>query len=150
VRLRLSSGQSAELAALAEAAFPQEACALLLGDGADEILVTAILPARNVAARPEREFELDPAVQVATLRRLRESGAAERIGGPRIVGHWHSHPNGRAEPSEQDAAMIHDRSLLWLISAVTDGRAGPLRAFRPDAAGTGFTPLPLDLQQQDD
>lgn len=144
MRLRLHPAQAAELAALAEAAFPLEACALLLGDGADEIRVTAIVPARNVAAAPEREFELEPAVQVATMRRLREAGGTNRI-----IGHWHSHPNGRAAPSAQDAAMIFDRNLAWLISAVQDGRAGPPHAFRPDPSGTGFLPLPLDMQQQD-
>jgi proteasome lid subunit RPN8/RPN11 len=146
--LRLTAAQAGELAALAEAAYPREACALLVGD--ESLRVAEIVPAANLATTPEREFELDPAVHVAVMRRLRETNETNRkIVGPRIIGHWHSHPNGRAEPSAQDAAMIYDRSLVWLISAVQDGRAGAPQAFLPDAAATGFTPLPLEINAQD-
>lgn len=145
----LTGAQLGELAVLAEAAFPREACALLVGD--ERLRVTQIVPARNLAATPEREFELDPAVQFAVMRCLREQAARETNGTnrQRIIGHWHSHPNGRAEPSAQDAAMIYDRSLVWLISAVQDGKAGPPTAWQPNEAADGFTPLPLTLDEQD-
>lgn len=138
--LRLTAAQAAQLAALAGAAWPREACALLVGN--EDLRVTEIVPAQNLATTPEREFELDPAVHVAVMRRLRESGGTNRL-----IGHWHSHPNGRAVPSAQDAAMIYDRALVWLISAVQDGRAGAPQAFRPDASGQGFAPLPLTIEQ---
>lgn len=141
--IRLTATQAAELVVLAEAAYPREACALLIGDR--DLHVTEIVPARNLAATPEREFELDPATQFATMRRLRETNETNL----RIIGHWHSHPNGRAEPSMQDAAMIHDRSLVWLISAVQDGRAGPPAAWQPNDTADGFTPLRLEMQEQD-
>jgi len=80
-------------------------------------------------------------VQFSVMRRLRETNGTNL----RIIAHWHSHPNGRAEPSAQDAAMIYDRSLVWLISAVQDGRAGAPRAFQPDAAAQDFVPLPLTI-----
>lgn len=143
--LRLSVQQQAELAALAEAAFPREACALLVGD--QSLRVTEIVPAANVSNDPEREFELDPAVHVAVLRRLREAGGTNRIIGLRIIGHWHSHPNGRDEPSAKDAAMVSDPGLVWLITAVHDGRARPLRAFQPVAAGDGFAFTPMTIEQ---
>ncbi|MCW0235618.1 MAG: M67 family metallopeptidase [Ferrovibrio sp.] len=145
----------AALAALGGAAWPREACALLVGLGDDDGLrVTELVPAGNVAATPEREFELDPAVHFATLRRLRDAdGTNPGIGhsdiGPRIIGHWHSHPNGRAEPSAQDVAMISDPGLVWLISAVHDGQASPVRAFRAAPKGDGFEFLPLTIEQQD-
>lgn len=137
--LRLSDAQAAELAALGEAAFPREACALLVGD--QNLRVSEIVPAANVSTDPEREFELDPAVHIAVLRRLRESGGTNFI-----IGHWHSHPNGRDEPSAKDAAMVSDPGLVWLITAVHDGRALPLRAFRavPQGEGFGFTPLVIE------
>ncbi|MEK9970937.1 MAG: M67 family metallopeptidase, partial [Ferrovibrio sp.] len=124
--LRLSAAQVAALAALAEAAFPREACALLVGT--ESLRVTEIVPAKNVSTDPEREFELDPAVHIATLRRLRDAGGTNSVIGHRIIGHWHSHPNGRAEPSAKDAAMVSDPGLVWLITAVHDGRALPVRA----------------------
>lgn len=137
--LRLSLQQQAELAALGEAAFPREACALLIGDRS--LRVSDIVPAANVSTDPAREFELDPAVHIAVLRRLRESDGTNFI-----IGHWHSHPNGRDEPSAKDAAMVSDPGLVWLISAVHDGRALPVRAFRavPQDDGFAFTPLTIE------
>lgn len=138
--LRLSVQQQAKLAALAEAAFPREACALLVGD--HSLRVTEIVPAANVSTDPEREFELDPAVHIAVLRRLRDEGGTNAV-----IGHWHSHPNGRDEPSAKDAAMVSDPGLVWLITAVHDGRALPLRAFQAVAAGNGFAFTPMMIEQ---
>ncbi len=138
--LQLSAGQQAELAALGEAAWPREACALLVGDR--NLRVSEIVPAANVSTDPEREFELDPAVHIAVLRRLRESGGTNSI-----IGHWHSHPNGRDEPSAKDAAMVSDPGLVWLITAVHDGRALPVRAFRAVPQGEGFAFTPLVIEQ---
>lgn len=154
--LALTSAHAAELCGLAEAAFPREACALLVGlDRGDGVVeVQRVVPAANVAVAPERSFEIDPAVHIGLLRDLREHHAAESIIGPRIVGHWHSHPNGRAEPSATDATMIHDPGLLWLISAVdAAGHAQAPRAFRPrpdnrfepvaiETSPSGFLPGP--------
>jgi proteasome lid subunit RPN8/RPN11 len=81
-----------------------EICGLLLGD---ERRVDAIVPTANVAADPARWFEIDPAALFAALR-------AERAGGPRVIGHYHSHPNGSAEPSPRDAAAA-EPGKLWLI-----------------------------------
>jgi proteasome lid subunit RPN8/RPN11 len=138
--LRLTAEQAAELATLGEAAWPREACALLVGD--QSLRVTEIVPAANVSTDPEREFELDPAVHIATLRRLREAGGTNRV-----IGHWHSHPNGRDEPSVKDAAMVSDPGLVWLITAVHDGRALPVRAFAAVAAGSGFGFTSLMIRQ---
>jgi len=115
------------------AASPQaEVCGLLFGS-ADAIL--AIRPCRNVAADPARQFELDPAALFAAHR-----GA--RAGGPAIVGHYHSHPTGRATPSPRDAAAAVADGSLWLIAA-----AGTVRGWRAVAHGTvegRFDPVPLD------
>lgn len=145
MRLRLTAAQASSLAQLAEAAYPREACALMVGreHGDGMIEVAEIVMGDNVATSPEREFEFDPAIHIALLRRLRESHATERL-----IGHWHSHPNGRAEPSAQDAAMANDPALVWLISAVADGKAGAPRAFECNPDG-GFTPLPLEITEQD-
>lgn len=148
--LSLLPAQVVQLNALAEAAFPREACALLIGrehgDGVIEIV--EIVPAENIAATPNAEFELDPAAHVAVLRRLREANSVERL-----VGHWHSHPNGSPQPSEKDAAMVHDPGLIWAISAVAAGRVTSLRAFKPrpltDGAQRGFDEVPVEILPQD-
>lgn len=90
------------------AASPEaEVCGLLFGE-ADAII--GIRPCRNVAADPARRFEIDPAALIAAHR-------AARDGGGRIVGHYHSHPSGRAMPSPRDAADAAPDGSLWLIAA---------------------------------
>jgi proteasome lid subunit RPN8/RPN11 len=92
-----------------------EHCGLLLGKGKGERIATATT-ARNVAAEPARRFEIDPAALFAALR-------AERAGGPAIVGYWHSHPLGGAEPSPCDAAMAEPDGRVWIILASGEARA---------------------------
>jgi proteasome lid subunit RPN8/RPN11 len=99
-------------------AAPREACGLLFGT-ADAIVDWQAV--ENVAKCPERHFEIDPAALFAALR-------AERAGGPRIIGYWHSHPSGDARPSATDAAMAEPDGKLWLIVAGDEARlwrAGP-------------------------
>jgi proteasome lid subunit RPN8/RPN11 len=106
----------------ARAALPRECCGLIEGvrDGA-EIRVTAIHQAPNLADEPDR-FELDPAKHIALLRELRGSGR-------QIVGCYHSHPEGRAEPSPRDRAGAFEDGFLWLIAAVDGAGHCDVRAF---------------------
>jgi len=87
------------------AADRREVCGLLLGT---QERIEAVRPAANVAADPERHFELDPVVLIAAHR-------AARAGGARILGHYHSHPAGQAVPSRTDAACAAPDDSLWLI-----------------------------------
>ena len=82
-----------------------EACGLLFGD---ETRILRATPVPNVAENPTDSFEIDPAALFAAIR-------AERDGGDRLIGHYHSHPTGRAEPSARDAAQALDVGRLWLI-----------------------------------
>ena len=86
-------------------AAPREACGLLFG-APDRIADWQVV--ENVAEEPERRFEIEPGALFAALR-------AERAGGPKIVGYWHSHPGGDATPSVTDAAMAQPDGKLWLI-----------------------------------
>jgi proteasome lid subunit RPN8/RPN11 len=98
-------------------AAPQEACGLLFGEGE---AITGFQAAENVAESPETRFEIDPRALFAALK-------AERAGGPRIAGYWHSHPSGDATPSATDAAMAMADGKLWVIVSgdqVTAWRAG--------------------------
>ena len=84
-------------------------------DGVDRASVTA-----NVSDDPTRRFEIDPTALIAALK-------AERAGGERVIGYWHSHPSGDATPSATDAAMAAADGKLWVIVAgetVTAWRAG--------------------------
>jgi len=156
--IRIHRHDAEALAKLAEAAFPQEACALLVGRRAAEaIIIERIAPMRNIAANPEHAFEIDPAGQIALRRELREAGGAEKLMGPKIIGHWHSHPNGLAEPSATDATMAFEPEFIWLIGALNaEGRTVSLKAFRPEGNPSssptctlsGFEPLPLVITEE--
>jgi proteasome lid subunit RPN8/RPN11 len=88
----------------AAAAPDREVCGLLFGSSEG---IDSAEAAENVAERPGDSFEIDPRVLFAALR-------AERAGGERLIGHYHSHPNGRAEPSPRDLAAA-EPGKLWLI-----------------------------------
>jgi proteasome lid subunit RPN8/RPN11 len=129
---------AADLAALnraAEESFPEEACALLEGTRAASVVrVARVHLAANVAEDRRRAFEVDP----RTLLRLhRELRGSERD----IVGVWHSHPDGGAEPSRTDFARAYDPALAWVITGVSKAGTGPARAWRVDAAS--FTEIAL-------
>ncbi len=95
----------------------------------------------NVAANPADSFEIDPAALFATLR-------VERANGPRLIGHYHSHPNGSPVPSERDAVMANQPGRLWLIVA-----AGSARMWREVPGGAvhgAFDPVELVVDAPDD
>jgi proteasome lid subunit RPN8/RPN11 len=120
--LVLRADHAATLRAAAERAFPNECCGLLVGEGEATLTVHEVVPVENVADAPARRFEIDPQRQFDLLRRLR--GTSHRV-----IGHYHSHPNGAAELSAHDLAMAHDPSAVWLLIPVREGRAGDPRAF---------------------
>jgi proteasome lid subunit RPN8/RPN11 len=137
MKLQISSGDRQFLLEAAAASPQAEVCGLLLGqnnDGAGR--VETLVPARNVAADPARSFEIDPATLLSTHR-------AARGHGHQVIGHWHSHPNGRLEPSARDAARATDNGQIWVIIA-----AGDLTAWVPHAAGAGpavFHPIAIEV-----
>lgn len=126
MRVRISRCVAELIQRAAREAEPHEACGLLFGGpGAiEEAEITA-----NVAADPARHFEIDPAALFAALR-------AERAGGRHLLGYWHSHPSGDANPSATDAAMAAPDRKLWLITG-----GGQMRLWR--AVPTGFEPVIL-------
>lgn len=118
MRLAISRCVVEAIQQAAAAAAPREACGLLFGGDAE---ISGWQAVENVAEEPESRFEIDPAALFAALR-------AERGGGPRIAGYWHSHPSGDPAPSATDAAMAEPDGKLWLIVAgesVGAWRAGP-------------------------
>lgn len=94
--MHATDAQISQMLALAAKASPHEACGLLLDDG-------RVYPCANVAGNPACHFEIDPLDQAA----------AEQLG--QVVGVWHSHPDGTAEPSLIDRAMCERTALPWHI-----------------------------------
>lgn len=91
----------------ARSAHPKECCGILLGEGTR---ITQASPAENVHPTPQTHFEIDP-------RALIDAHRAAREGGPQVVGYYHSHPVGKPEPSQTDAAMASGDGRIWAIMA---------------------------------
>lgn len=123
----ISTSDAGRIAALAAAEPGHEVCGLLLGEA---LRIDAIVECANVATDRARRFEVDPAMLVAAHR-------AARGGVPGVIGSYHSHPSGIAEPSATDAAMIGRTGEIWLIVA-----NGVLRAWIASDAGS-FQPVAL-------
>lgn len=125
----------------AAGAFPAEACGLLIGQGAR---IDRVLPVVNQAADPDR-FEIAPSDLFTAHRQARAEGLA-------VTGHYHSHPNGLAGPSQRDAEAIADLSAWWLIVAVAPdtGQVTGVSAWHPSvppaAAGYGGADHRVDYQ----
>lgn len=113
------------IAVLAEAAYPEESCGLIVGrrDDHDGVVATDIVPGTNVAVDRRRRFEIDPKLRFDVMRAL-------SAGPERVVGHFHSHPDRPAVPSPADLERAFEPDLIWVITSVVDGHATAIRAYR--------------------
>jgi proteasome lid subunit RPN8/RPN11 len=119
VKLILSDQHKRRLEREALDACPFECCGLIEGVR-QEMRVIRLHPVQNLASRPDT-FEIDPAEQFRLKRALRGSGHT-------IVGCYHSHPDGLAEPSPRDVLGAAEEDFLWLIAGV-NGRNVKVGAF---------------------
>lgn len=137
--LQIDAKLTKQMVDAAEAAFPAEACGLIIGRGKGQLIrVTRVVPAGNLLATTDDRFELDPAVRIAVEKELRDSGTKDRV-----IGHYHSHTDGTADPSATDRAMAHEPELAWLIIGVLDGQAIQTLAHRMDEKRAQFRPVPI-------
>jgi proteasome lid subunit RPN8/RPN11 len=121
----ISASILSRIAVLAEAAYPEESCGLIVGrrDDNDDVLATDIVPGTNVAVDRRRRFEIDPKLRFDVMRAL-------SAGPERVVGHFHSHPDRPAFPSPADLEDAFEPDLIWVITSVVDGHAIATRAYR--------------------
>ena len=95
----------------------QECCGLLGGmDGR----ISRIFPAVNAAANPATNYEIAPQEVCAFIRQMR----AEKID---FLGIYHSHPNGKNEPSPRDIERAYYTDVAYFIVSVQADPA--VRAF---------------------
>ena len=123
----------------AKKAYPDECCGLLAGivslNGA--VTITQLRPSTNVAkATNRRNFEIDPKVHFDLIHELR--GTKERI-----IGHYHSHPNYPARPSEKDLKRALDPQLLWLIISLDESRINEVKLHQLNDKTATFYEVPL-------
>ncbi len=119
--------------------WPEEACALLIGDrsGIREILISRVVLSKNVAEDRKRYFEIDPRVRISLEKELRDKSEE-------FVGLYHSHPEGPAVPSETDESMIYEKELCWLIASCGDSGIREMKGYLP-APETGFMEIELGV-----
>jgi proteasome lid subunit RPN8/RPN11 len=132
--LRLPAGLATAIRDAAARAFPNECCGLIEGiDTGEGWQAFAIHEAANLSENPRQKFLVDPQLQFDLLRRLR--GSARRI-----VGCFHSHPVGSAEPSATDRSEASESDFLYVIAAGGDGEREKfqLQAFVFDAQARAF------------
>jgi len=121
--LILADALAAQISEEARAAFPRECCGLMEGTRTGDVVHAVVLHAIHNVSPHADSFEIDPAAHLRLRRIAREAGRA-------IVGCYHSHPNGRANPSPRD--LSGETDFVWLIAALDTQSAQPLAAFVPD------------------
>lgn len=139
-KLLINQNDASAIALHARSAFPFEACGLVYGAIEAQCCVVSHVEAMANAEGtiPEQRFAISPADLLKAHKQARAFGRT-------IVGHYHSHPNGRAQPSLIDVASITDDGSIWLIQALSQTNLGALNAFKPNAGGGSFKTLDVIL-----
>ena len=101
-------------------AHPHECCGILYGASGH---IARAQATANVHSDPARHFEIDP-------QALLDAHRSARVGGARVAGYYHSHPNGRAAPSGTDRASASGDGRVWAIVA-----SGEVTFWRDDPGG---------------
>jgi proteasome lid subunit RPN8/RPN11 len=111
----LAQHEFEQLKLLAEAAYPEEFCAILLGkhDPAGS-RVARILPTPNTHTNPRRAYSISPTAVIAAQRKSREHDL-------QILGFVHSHPDHTAEPSPTDLDQALWMGCVYGIVSVRGG-----------------------------
>lgn len=134
--LVLPSSLCEELGRELEAAHPEEGCGVLLGRVENgQRVVQSFEPTRNLWSDREDRYLVDP----GALRRLLDE---DDLGGSRVLGFYHSHPDSPPEPSATDL----EHAWPWysyLIVPVWNGRAERGRVWELSCDRTHFRELEL-------
>ena len=124
------------------AELPSEACGLLVGlvcDNGTVYAVEDIWPATNVLAHQLGRFEIDPMLRLKVEKVCRDNGQ-------KVIGHWHSHPNAPAQPSDTDLALAYEPDLAWLIVSTLSASIAEINAFLPPKPDRlSFSPIDLQI-----
>jgi proteasome lid subunit RPN8/RPN11 len=97
----------------------REGCGLLAGRAG---VITHVFPAANVASNPATAYEIAPQ---EIFRRTREMRAARL----ELLGIYHSHPNGKNEPSPRDIESAYYPEAAYVIISPLAAASRPVRAF---------------------
>jgi len=130
-RLEIGSKICADLFASAAQGYPGEACGILLGRIEGEArIVEGFQPTLNRWAERDDRYLVDP-------ESLRRALAAEEVGGARVLGFYHSHPDALPLPSETDRELAWPW-YLYVIIRVAAGEPEETRAWELDVDSGRF------------
>ena len=101
------------VAAQARESLPRETCGILLAHARDLSTVGCVLPAENIEAQSHQRYALGHKAHIKAV----ELEASSDL---RIVGYYHSHPDGGARPSAQDTKQAV-ASVTYLITGIRNG-----------------------------
>lgn len=97
----------------------RECCGFLAGRAGT---ITRVYPAENVAIKPVTNYEVATKEIVHLTRAMRAAGLE-------MLGIYHSHPNGKGEPSETDIATVSYPDVAYFIISPVLEVETPVRAF---------------------
>ncbi|MCL6431847.1 MAG: M67 family metallopeptidase [Anaerolineae bacterium] len=136
--MRIHSQALRQIARHAAAEYPAECCGLLVGRG-DEVRTASAVRNLLGGERCDR-FELDPVGHVQVWERAHANGED-------VIGCYHSHPDGQAQPSSIDRRLARGFGgpFGYLVVAV-DGESGSCEVFAGQIQEDGeIIPVPLEV-----
>lgn len=110
-----------------------EVCGFLGGSGD---VARSIHPVTNIAHRPARRFEMDPAEQIHAMKAMRARGE-------RMLAIYHSHPDMPPEPSARDIRGLGYPEALMLILGLDGVTTPTMRAWRCDMVNVSEVPITI-------
>jgi [CysO sulfur-carrier protein]-S-L-cysteine hydrolase len=124
VHCRITAESCLSLKSICETTPDRECCGLLAGRHGT---ITRIFAATNAASQPARNYEIAPK---ELFRLMREIRAAKL----ELLGIYHSHPNGKNEPSVRDIELAYYPDTPYFILSPLppspgDDASRPVRAF---------------------
>ncbi|MGQ9681310.1 MAG: Mov34/MPN/PAD-1 family protein [Anaerolineae bacterium] len=138
--MRIPAQVLRQIAEHAAADYPAECCGLLIGL---EGTVSRCQPVRNLRAAERCDrFELDPLGHVQAFESARASGE-------KIIGCYHSHPDGVARPSSLDRQLAQrfGGPFGYLVVAVQPGQASSVYGGLIASDGE-IIPEPLEIEEE--
>ena len=118
--VRILASIAQDLSAQAQEHSHQECCGLLAGR---ENAVTRAFPATNAAINPSTSYEIAIPQLFELMREIRAAGLE-------FLGIYHSHPNGKNEPSPRDIAWAYYPDAAYFIISPLAGAPDPSVRFR--------------------
>lgn len=117
--IRIESGVSQQMLDHARREPQVECCGMLAGR---EGVITRAFPATNAGKNPATEYEVAPKELFRLTREIRAAGL-------QLLGIYHSHPNGKNEPSPRDIEQAYYPDVAYFIISPLADAPKALRAF---------------------